>query len=268
MKNALLKESAFERGTGACPASCVRHGRLPGELRDARALTQRVCDMHGRLPDKLHDAWALAQQISPRTEAVVLGIRQTCICQRKTSFGVYILIPAYRTRGANNSCQSYHTAVMKMCKEEMHDSWNLHKGKGRDLWDPPNQGYNDSTPCRKVSLARRVKESLLASKTAKTTTRCRFTLIVVVLSWSSCQSCRVSSFLAGIASFGIRASGSKSAIMSHNSSKSIPEGATELSDSKILMEAMMSEMRRVMRLEFEQVHEQIDLMEQKLVEQP
>ncbi|PKI67502.1 hypothetical protein CRG98_012086 [Punica granatum] len=37
--------------------------------------------------------------------------------------------------------------------------------------------------------------------------------------------------------------------MSHNSAKSIPEGATELTDSKVLMEAMMSEMRRVMRLE-------------------
>ncbi|PKI70554.1 hypothetical protein CRG98_009059 [Punica granatum] len=56
--------------------------------------------------------------------------------------------------------------------------------------------------------------------------------------------------------------------MSHNSSKSIPKGATELTDSKILIEAMMSEMRRVMRLEFEQVHERIDLMENKGVEQP
>ncbi|PKI59650.1 hypothetical protein CRG98_019956, partial [Punica granatum] len=42
----------------------------------------------------------------------------------------------------------------------------------------------------------------------------------------------------------------------------------ELTDSKILIEAMMSEMRRVMRLEFEQVHERIDLMENKRVEQP
>ncbi|OWM87050.1 hypothetical protein CDL15_Pgr006594 [Punica granatum] len=56
--------------------------------------------------------------------------------------------------------------------------------------------------------------------------------------------------------------------MSQNSSKSILEGATELPDSKILIEAMMSEMRRVMRLEFEQVHERIDLMENKRVEQP
>ncbi|OWM74401.1 hypothetical protein CDL15_Pgr013305 [Punica granatum] len=56
--------------------------------------------------------------------------------------------------------------------------------------------------------------------------------------------------------------------MSHNSAKSIPKGATELADSKILIEAMMSEMRRVMRLEFEQFHERIDLMENKRVEQP
>ncbi|PKI50200.1 hypothetical protein CRG98_029409, partial [Punica granatum] len=56
--------------------------------------------------------------------------------------------------------------------------------------------------------------------------------------------------------------------MSHNSAKSIPEGATELADSKIFIEATMSEMRRVMRLEFEQVHERIDLKENKRVEQP
>ncbi|PKI67549.1 hypothetical protein CRG98_012133 [Punica granatum] len=55
--------------------------------------------------------------------------------------------------------------------------------------------------------------------------------------------------------------------MSHNYSKSIPEGATELADSKILIEAMMSEMRRVMRLELEQVHERIDRMESTCVEQ-
>ncbi|PKI60623.1 hypothetical protein CRG98_018973, partial [Punica granatum] len=35
--------------------------------------------------------------------------------------------------------------------------------------------------------------------------------------------------------------------MSHNIVKSIPEGATELAESKVHMEAMMSEMRRVMR---------------------
>ncbi|PKI78856.1 hypothetical protein CRG98_000717 [Punica granatum] len=56
--------------------------------------------------------------------------------------------------------------------------------------------------------------------------------------------------------------------MSHNSAKSIPEGATELADSIIFIEAMMSEMMSVMRLEFEHVHERIDLMENKRVEQP
>ncbi|PKI70609.1 hypothetical protein CRG98_008983, partial [Punica granatum] len=45
--------------------------------------------------------------------------------------------------------------------------------------------------------------------------------------------------------------------MSHNSAKSIPEGATELANSKILIEAMMSEMRHVMRLEFEQEYEDV-----------
>ncbi|OWM89121.1 hypothetical protein CDL15_Pgr026284 [Punica granatum] len=56
--------------------------------------------------------------------------------------------------------------------------------------------------------------------------------------------------------------------MSHNSATSIPEGATELADPKVLMEAMMSEIRRVMRLELEQVHERIDQMENIHVEQP
>ncbi|OWM90892.1 hypothetical protein CDL15_Pgr027379 [Punica granatum] len=154
------------------------HRRLPSGLQYARAHCPVDCGVHGRLPDEfaictgalprgLQGARALARWISHRIEAVVLGIRQTCIRQRKTHFGVYILIPAYRTMGANNSCQSYHTAIMKMCKENRHDSWNLHRGKGRDLWDPPDQGYNDSTACRNVSHARRVKESLLASKTAK-----------------------------------------------------------------------------------------------------
>ncbi|PKI65734.1 hypothetical protein CRG98_013881 [Punica granatum] len=36
--------------------------------------------------------------------------------------------------------------------------------------------------------------------------------------------------------------------MSHNRVKSILEGATELAESKVLMEAMMSEMRRVMSI--------------------
>ncbi|KAA8531334.1 hypothetical protein F0562_006043 [Nyssa sinensis] len=42
----------------------------------------------------------------------------------------------------------------------------------------------------------------------------------------------------------------------------------EAKDSKVFMEAMMSEMRRVMRLELEQVHEQIDQMEGTRERQP
>lgn len=43
--------------------------------------------------------------------------------------------------------------------------------------------------------------------------------------------------------------------MSHNS---ITDGAT---DPKLFMEAMMGEMKRVLRLELEQIHERIDRME-------
>ncbi|OWM73944.1 hypothetical protein CDL15_Pgr009130 [Punica granatum] len=62
-------------------------------------------------------AWSAILKISPRILAVVLGIRQTCIHQRKAPFGVHILVLAYRTMGANSGCQSYSTAIMKMCKE-------------------------------------------------------------------------------------------------------------------------------------------------------
>ncbi|KAA8521346.1 hypothetical protein F0562_012016 [Nyssa sinensis] len=41
-----------------------------------------------------------------------------------------------------------------------------------------------------------------------------------------------------------------------------------LADPKVFMEAMMSEMRRVMRLELEQVHKQIDQMESAREKQP
>jgi len=44
-------------------------------------------------------------------------------------------------------------------------------------------------------------------------------------------------------------------IMSHDIGKSIAEDDTKLADSKVFMEAMMSEMRRVMKMEMEQVHE-------------
>ena len=50
--------------------------------------------------------------------------------------------------------------------------------------------------------------------------------------------------------------------MSHNSNT---DGAT---DPKLLMEAMLGEMRRVMRIELEQIHERIDQMENTRVEQP
>jgi hypothetical protein len=56
--------------------------------------------------------------------------------------------------------------------------------------------------------------------------------------------------------------------MSHDSGKSIVEGDTKLADPKMFMEAMMSEMRRVMKMEMEQVHERIDQMENRREEQP
>jgi hypothetical protein len=48
--------------------------------------------------------------------------------------------------------------------------------------------------------------------------------------------------------------------MFHDSGKSIAEDDTKLADPKVFMEAMMSEMRRVMKMEMEQVHERIDHM--------
>ena len=57
-------------------------------------------------------------------------------------------------------------------------------------------------------------------------------------------------------------------IMSHDSGKSIAKDDTKLADPKVFMEAMMSEMRRVMRMEMEQVHERIDQMENRREEQP
>jgi len=57
-------------------------------------------------------------------------------------------------------------------------------------------------------------------------------------------------------------------IMSHDSGKSIAEDDAKLADPKVFMEAMMSEMRRVMKMEMEQVHERIDQMENRREEQP
>jgi hypothetical protein len=56
--------------------------------------------------------------------------------------------------------------------------------------------------------------------------------------------------------------------MSHDSGKSIAEDYTKLADPKVFMEAMMSEMRRVMKMEMEQGHERIDKMENRREEKP
>jgi hypothetical protein len=59
------------------------------------------------------------------------------------------------------------------------------------------------------------------------------------------------------------------AIMTYDSGKSIAEDDTKLADLKVFMEAaMMSERRRVMKIEMEQVHERIDQMENRREEQP
>jgi hypothetical protein len=58
------------------------------------------------------------------------------------------------------------------------------------------------------------------------------------------------------------------AIMTQDSGKSIAEYDTKLTDQKVFMEAMMSEMRRVMKIEMEKVHERIDQMENRREEQP
>jgi hypothetical protein len=53
------------------------------------------------------------------------------------------------------------------------------------------------------------------------------------------------------------------AIMTQDSGKSIAEDDTKLTDPKVFTEAMMSEMRRVMKMEMEQIHERIDQMENR-----
>jgi hypothetical protein len=55
--------------------------------------------------------------------------------------------------------------------------------------------------------------------------------------------------------------------MSHDSGKSIAEDDTKSADPKVFMEAMMSEMRRVMKMEMEHVHDRIDQMENRREEQ-
>jgi hypothetical protein len=54
----------------------------------------------------------------------------------------------------------------------------------------------------------------------------------------------------------------------YESGKSIAEDDTKLADPKVFMEAMMSEIRRVMKMEMEQVHERIDKMKNRSEEQP
>ena len=56
--------------------------------------------------------------------------------------------------------------------------------------------------------------------------------------------------------------------MSHDSGKSIAEDDTKLVDPKVFFEAMMSEMRRVMKMEMTHVHDWIDQMENRREEQP
>ena len=57
-------------------------------------------------------------------------------------------------------------------------------------------------------------------------------------------------------------------IMSHDSGNNIAEDDTKLADLKAFLEAMMSEMRHVMKMEMAQVHERIDQMENRCEEQP
>ena len=56
--------------------------------------------------------------------------------------------------------------------------------------------------------------------------------------------------------------------MSDNKGKNTFGNASKVVDLKFLTEALMSEMRRVLRAEMEQVHERIDQVENACVEQP
>ncbi|GMN33283.1 hypothetical protein TIFTF001_046688 [Ficus carica] len=53
-----------------------------------------------------------------------------------------------------------------------------------------------------------------------------------------------------------------------NNSKNTTEGTTGAADLKLLMEAMMGEMRRMLRGQLEQLHERADRIENARVEQP
>ncbi|PON31306.1 hypothetical protein PanWU01x14_370910, partial [Parasponia andersonii] len=56
--------------------------------------------------------------------------------------------------------------------------------------------------------------------------------------------------------------------MSDNKDKSTSGETSRLGDPKLLMEALIGEMRRAMRAEMEQVHEQMDRIENSHMEQP
>ena len=51
--------------------------------------------------------------------------------------------------------------------------------------------------------------------------------------------------------------------MSHDSGKGIAKDDTNLADPKAFLEAMMSEMRHVMKMEMTRVHKRIDQMENR-----
>ena len=53
-----------------------------------------------------------------------------------------------------------------------------------------------------------------------------------------------------------------------NNSKNTADGTSVAADPKLLMEAMMGEMRRMLRGELEQLHERVDRIENARVEQP
>ena len=56
--------------------------------------------------------------------------------------------------------------------------------------------------------------------------------------------------------------------MSNNKDKNISGDVSRGGDPKLLMEALMGEMRRMLRVEMEQIHEWIDQVESACVEQP
>jgi acyl-CoA reductase-like NAD-dependent aldehyde dehydrogenase len=58
------------------------------------------------------------------------------------------------------------------------------------------------------------------------------------------------------------------AIMTQDNGKSIAEDEKKLADLKVFMEAMISEMRRVTKMEMEQIHKRIDRMENRREKQP